>query len=105
MKESSFNAQKIVIYAENTREIYFSFLAPLRQQLTRRLVSGKDVDLEHLAECSTMKKIVCECVKLFKKYGESVPTTTERKEASTEIANLLIEQAMDEAQEMMHETM
>lgn len=98
MKELSLNARRIVVYAENKEEIYTKLFLPLCRQLVKRLVSGKGVELNHLAECSTMKKIICASVKVMRKYDGCTPSKAERKEAGFALASLLIEQAKFDAQ-------
>lgn len=105
MKELSQNAYRIVLYADNNREIYTRLTNPLCQQLVKRFIKGKAVFVEHLANCSTMQKIIREAVKIVRKCDGCTPSKAERKEAGFALAASLIEQAKFEAQEMIHETM
>lgn len=78
----------LVLYAENVREIYDT-LAWLGACVEKRVQKGQPVSVEHLANCSTMKKIVREAVRYGERYGER-HTTAERKEAATILAEGIV---------------
>ena len=82
---------RILLYAQNERDIY-NLQQWLAECVAKRIKSGKDVSVEHLANCSTMKDIIGMAAKICKKYGESF-TMQDRKEASVNIAESIIEDA------------
>ena len=82
---------RILLYAQNDRDVY-KLQQWLAECVAKRIKSGKEVSVEHLANCSTMKKITCAAAKICKRYGEPF-TIQDRKEAAIAIAESVIEDA------------
>lgn len=82
---------RILLYAQNDRDVY-KLQQWLAKCVAKRIKSGKEVSVEHLANCSTMQKITCAAAKICKRYGEPF-TIQDRKEAAIAIAESVIEDA------------
>lgn len=82
---------RILLYAQNDRDVY-KLQQWLAKCVAKRIKSGKEVSVEHLANCSTMQKITCAAAKICNKYGEPF-TIQDRKEATIAIAESVIEDA------------
>ena len=82
---------RILLYAQNDRDVY-KLQQWLAECVAKPIKSGKEVSIEHLANCSTMQKITCAAAKICKKYGEPF-TMQDRKEAAVTIAESVIENA------------
>ena len=82
---------RILLYAQNDRDVY-KLQQWLAKCVAKRIKSGKEVSVEHLANCSTMQKITCAAAKICNKYGEPF-TIQDRKEAAIAIAESVIEDA------------
>ena len=82
---------RILLYAQNERDIY-NLQQWLAECVAKRIKSGKEVSVEHLANCSTMQKITCAAANICRKYGEPF-TMQDRKEAAVTIAESVIENA------------
>ena len=82
---------RILLYAQNDRDVY-KLQQWIANCVAKRIKSGKDISIEHLANCSTMKQITCAAAKICKKYGEPF-TMQDRKEAAVNIAESIIEDA------------
>ena len=82
---------RILLYAQNDRDVY-KLQQWLADCVAKRIKSGKEVNVEHLANCSTMQKITCAAAKICNKYGEPF-TMQDRKEAAVSIAESVIEDA------------
>ena len=82
---------RILLYAQNDRDVY-KLQQWLAKCVAKRIKSGKEVSVEHLANCSTMQKITCVAAKICKRYGEPF-TIQDRKEAAIAIAESVIEDA------------
>ena len=82
---------RILLYAQNDRDVY-KLQQWLAECVAKRIKSGKEVSVEHLANCSTMQKITCAAANICRKYGEPF-TIQDRKEAAIAIAESLIEDA------------
>lgn len=82
---------RILLYANNDRDVY-KLQQWLAECVAKRIKSGKEVSVEHLANCSTVKDIIGMAAKICKKYGEPF-TSQDRKEAAIAIAESVIEDA------------
>lgn len=82
---------RILLYVQNDRDVY-KLQQWLAKCVAKRIKSGKEVSVEHLANCSTMQKITCAAAKICKRYGEPF-TIQDRKEAAIAIAESVIEDA------------
>lgn len=82
---------RILLYAQNDRDVY-KLQQWLAECVAKRIKSGKEVSVEHLANSSTMKDIIGMAAKICKKYGEPF-TSQDRKEAAVKIAESVIEDA------------
>lgn len=90
-------AANIVLEVENDGEIYRLYTAPLQAQIAKRLKSGAPVELQHLAQCSTMAKITLFGVKQCRRYGISV-RKDDRRAAALYLAACIIEDAKCEVE-------
>ena len=82
---------RILLYAQNDRDVY-KLQQWLAECVAKRIKSGKEVSVDHRANCSTMQKITCAAAKICNKYGEPF-TMQDRKEAAVKIAESIIEDA------------
>ena len=82
---------RILLYAQNDRDVY-KLQQWLANCVAKRIKSGKEVSVDHLATCSAMKDIIGMSAKICKKYGEPF-TMQDRKEAAVNIAESIIEDA------------
>lgn len=92
LAELSHEANNLVMVIENDGDIYRALLYPLTIQVAKRIKKGQPVELGHLAECSTMKKVLSAGVRLVRAWGYT-PTTADRKQAANFIASCTIETA------------
>ena len=81
----------VKIYINNSRDIY-CITDWLATCVAKRMKRGQLVTVEHLANCSTMKKIISMACKMCKEYNEPQPTKEERKEIATMHARYIIEE-------------
>lgn len=89
---STLNANRMVLYIENTYDIY-RLTEWLYTSLAKKVRKGLKPDVNHLANCSTMKTILSMAAKLvLVNDGEKV-TTQERKEVALAHAASVIERA------------
>lgn len=85
----------LVLYAENTYEVYrmmYRMIEWLVACVRKRNEKHQPVIAQHLAECSTMKKIFREAARYGMKYAEHY-SAAERKEAREILADQIIEEA------------
>lgn len=80
----------LAMYIRNTREIY-DITAWLQNTLIKKTNNGVQPQLEYLANCSTMKTIIREAVKLLYKYDGITPTKQEKQEAAREHAKYILD--------------
>lgn len=78
------------IYVNNNREIY-CVSEWLASCVAKRMKKGQPVTIEHLANCSTMKRIVKEGVKLVQYYDGMAVPKEDRKEFAELHARYIIE--------------
>lgn len=83
----------LVLYANNGREFY-DLYSWLRDKVGERITKGLQVDANHLAECSTMKKIIGRVAAYGRKYGERY-STDERRAARLTLAEQIIEECYE----------
>jgi hypothetical protein len=79
------------IYIDNLRECYL-LTEWLANCVAKKIKQNKEVSIEHLANCATMKKIIAIAKNTIKKYGEQMPTKEEVKEISYNHAKHIIEE-------------
>ena len=80
----------LAMYIRNTREIY-DITTWLQDCLIKKINNGVQLQLEYLANCSTMKTIIREASKLLHKYDGITPTKQEKQEAAREHAKYIVE--------------
>ena len=80
----------LAMYIRNTREIY-DITAWLQDTLIKKINKGVQPQVEHLANCSTMKTIIREAAKLLYKYDGITPTKQEKQEAAREHAKYIFD--------------
>lgn len=80
----------LAIYIRNTREIY-DITTLLQNCLIKKVNKGIQPQVEHLANCSTIKTIIREAAKLLHKYDGITPTRQEKQEAAREHAKYILE--------------
>lgn len=80
----------LVMYIRNTRELY-DITTWLQNCIIKKSNKGVQPQVEHLANCSTMKTIIREAAKLLYKYDGITPTRQEKQEAAMEHAKYILE--------------
>lgn len=80
----------LAMYIRNTSEIY-NMTSWLQDCLIKKINKGVQPQLEYLANCSTMKGIIREAVKLLYKYDGITPTRQEKQEAAREHAKYILD--------------
>ena len=81
----------IYVIAMNTWEIYKD-IEWLANCIRKRIARGESIQVEHLAQCSTMRKITLNAKRLEEKYGGRI-TKEEREYGAHLIAERVIEMA------------
>lgn len=81
------------LYIKNEYTIY-RLVEWLTACVEKRIRKGAEVTVEHLANCSTMKTIIREGVKMCRKYGEPTADKEERAAVAMEQAEMIIENAL-----------
>lgn len=89
---STLNAERMVIYINNTYDIY-RVTEWLVNCLVKKMQKGLVPDVNHLANCSTMKKILGMAAKLVRENDGARVTAQERKEVALAHAASIIESA------------
>ena len=90
MERRNYVPDLLAMYIRNTREIY-DITAWLQDTLIKKINKGVQPQVEHLANCSTMKTIIREAARLSYKYDGITPTKQERQEAAREHAGYILE--------------
>lgn len=80
----------LAMYIRNTSDIY-NITSWLQDCLIKKINKGVQPQLEYLANCSTMKTIVREAVKLLYKYDGIIPTRQEKQEAAWDHARYILD--------------
>lgn len=80
----------LTMYIRNTREIY-DITIWLQNCIIKKINKGVQPQLEHFANCSTMKTIIREASKLLYKYDGITPTRQEKQEAAREHAKYILD--------------
>lgn len=80
----------LAMYIRNTSEIY-NITLWLQNCIIKKINKGVQPQVEHLANCSTMKTIIREAAKLLYKYDGITPTKQEKQEAAREYAKYILE--------------
>lgn len=89
---STLNAERMVIYINNTYDIY-RVSEWLVNCLVKKMKKGLAPDVNHLAYCSTMKKIMGMAAKLVQTCDGARVTAQERREVALAHAASIIESA------------
>lgn len=89
---STLNAERMVIYINNTYDIY-RITEWLVNCLVKKMKKGLVPDVNHLAYCSTMKKIMGMAAKLVQTCDGARVTAQERREVALAHAASIIESA------------
>lgn len=87
---STLNAERMVIYINNTYDIY-RITEWLVNCLVKKMKKGLAPDANHLAYCSTMKKIMGMAAKLVQTCDGAKVTAQERREVAINHAQYIIE--------------
>ena len=80
----------LAMYIRNTSDIY-NITLWLQNCVIKKANKGIQPQVEHLANCSTMKTIIREAAKLLYKYDGITPTRQEKQEAAREHAEYILE--------------
>lgn len=80
----------LAMYIRNTSEIY-NITSWLQSCVLKKANRGVQPQVEYLANCSTMKGIIREAVKLLYKYDGITPTKQEKQEAAREHAKYILD--------------
>ena len=80
----------LAMYIRNTSKIY-NITLWLQNCIIKKINKGVQPQVEHLANCSTMKTIIREAAKLLYKYDGITPTKQEKQEAAWEHAKYILE--------------
>lgn len=92
------NTWRLNLYINNSREIYL-VTESLFNSLAKKIKKGVTLNVETLANCSTMKRIVLMAAKMVKEYDGATVSSQERKEAAVNHAEYIIECAKSIANE------
>ena len=87
---TTLNADRLAIYVDNSSDIYL-ITESLFNSLAKKIRKGLVPSVEHLANCSSMRKIIGMAAKMVAKYDGGKVTTEERKEAAKVHAQYIIE--------------
>lgn len=79
-------------YVNNHYDCY-RYAEWLQKCIAKKIRKGQPVTVEHLANCSTMKTMIREGVKMCKKYDGETPDKEERAAVAMEQAEMIIENA------------
>lgn len=92
------NTWRLSLYIDNSREIY-SITETLSNSLAKKIKKGVVLNVETLAKCSTMKRIVSMGAKIVKEYDGITVSSQERKEAALKHSECIVECAQHLANE------
>lgn len=84
------NTTLLIIYIRNSREIY-SLTKQLLNNLEKKKRKGITPDVEYLAKCSTMKRLVNMAAKILSEYDNKTATKQEKEQAAKEHAAYIID--------------
>lgn len=84
------NTWRLNLYINNSREIYL-ITESLFNSLAKKIKKGVTLNVETLANCSTMKRIASMSAKIVKEYDGVTVSSQERKEAAVNHAEYIIE--------------
>lgn len=84
------NTDLLIIYIRNSRDIY-EFTEWLQNALLKKVKRGLTPNVEHLANCSTMKKIVRLAANMVVSEESKTVTKQEKEQAAREHAAYIIE--------------
>lgn len=88
--------REIVLWYENTQDLYFRHHVPLRDSLVRKLKRGVELDINTLAKSSIIDGIVRATLQdYFKNFGSFHVSTATRNQMKREIAERVLEDAYD----------
>lgn len=85
-------SEHVVLYINNTREIY-TRIESLRRQVKNRMKKNLPVTLEHLAESSASRKIVNDAAKIARQDTWCQPTPDDIRAACYRIADEIYDEA------------
>jgi hypothetical protein len=80
----------ITIYIDNSREIY-ALTEWLEKCVAKRMAKGQAVTVDHLVNCSTMRKIVGMAAKMNRENDSYICSKEEKQEAAKAHAQYIIE--------------
>lgn len=84
----------LFLYVINDADLYAMY-ADLCGACRKRVSRSKPVEMTHLAECSSMKKIICSACKYAAKFGELYSSEV-RKQARYMLAERIINEINEE---------
>ena len=87
---NTLNAERMVIYINNTYDIY-RITQNLVNCLVKKMKKCLTPDVNHLANCSNMKRIIGMAAKLVQTCDGAVVTVQERMEVAINHAQYIIE--------------
>jgi len=85
-------SEHVVLYINNTREIY-TRIESLRRQVKNRMKKNLPVTREHLAESSALRKIVRDAAKIARQDTWCQPTPYDIRAARYRIADEIYDEA------------
>lgn len=88
------NAQRMVLYVNNTREFY-DIKCEITKVIEDNLKANKFISVVRLMNNDTLKDLVFKSSKHTLKYDGEMPTQKERKQACAYLACTIIETAKD----------
>lgn len=84
------NTWRLSLYIDNSRDIYL-VTESLFNSLAKKIKKGVALNVETLAKCSTMKRIISMAAKMVKEYDGVTVSTKERKEVALKHSEYIIE--------------
>lgn len=84
------NTWRLSLYIDNSRDIYLA-TESLFYSLAKKIKKGVALNVETLAKCSTMKRIVSMAAKMVKEYDGITVSSQERKEAALKHSEYIME--------------
>jgi hypothetical protein len=79
----------IYLYVSNDHALYFQ-MYNIVMAVSKRVHKGKSVTSEHLATCSSMKKLIASACKVVRQNEDYTPDKAERAEAVQMITDYIL---------------
>ena len=87
---TTLNADRLAIYVDNSSDIYL-ITESLFNSLANKIRKGLVPSVEHLANCSSMKKLIGMAAKMVWENDHAKVTSQERKEVALNHAQYIID--------------